>query len=159
MMTRRRCSRFASAKVRLFRKPAKECERFFKKMTKKDAGRARKGGRRVDIPYYIINRGGEGGPTPTLPGREGGGTLDEETGNGKLTYPLRRFAPRPPVSGGQRKMGSGGADERISFPFSLFRFHLLSYPLRNFVPLSSVALGSFPRVALESAPLKGHESI
>ena len=34
-----------------------------------------------------------------------------------------------------------------------------TYPLRHFVPLSSVALGSFPRVALESAPLKGHESI
>ena len=34
-MTRRRCSRFASAKVRLFRKPAKDWERFFKKNAKK----------------------------------------------------------------------------------------------------------------------------
>ena len=33
----------------------------------------------------------------------------------------------------------------------------MSYPLRFALP--SVALGSFPRVALESAPLKGHESI
>ena len=35
MMTRRRCSRFASAKVRLFYKPAKDWERFFKKNAKK----------------------------------------------------------------------------------------------------------------------------
>ena len=35
MMTRRRCSRFASAKVRLFRKPAKDWERFFKKKERK----------------------------------------------------------------------------------------------------------------------------
>ena len=78
-------------------------------------------GRVYLIIYYI----GRGGPTPAHPGREGEG----ETENGKLTYPLRRFAPlssvalgsaplrgyrstfsasskdplRPPVSGGQRK--------------------------------------------------------
>ena len=41
---------------------------------------------------------------------------------------------------------------RSSFPA------LFYIPLRRFA-LPNVALGSFPRVALESAPLKGHESI
>ena len=40
---------------------------------------------------------------------------------------------------------------------SAFRFPFISYPPP--AGLSNVALGSFPRVALESAPLKGHESI
>ena len=53
MMTRRRCSRFASAKVRLFRKPAKGCKRFFKKIMKKSVERTIKGGRREDIPYLL----------------------------------------------------------------------------------------------------------
>ena len=57
-------------------------------------------GRVYLIIYYI----GRGGPTPALPGREGEG----ETENGKLTYPLRRFAPRPPNLEGQRKRGAGG---------------------------------------------------
>ena len=59
------------------------------------------GGRRVYLIIYYIGRGG---PTPALPGREGEG----ETENGKLTYPLRRFAPRPPDLEGQRKRGAGG---------------------------------------------------
>ena len=59
------------------------------------------GGRRVYLIIYYIGRGG---PTPALPGREGEG----ETENGKLTYPLRRFAPRPPNLEGQRKRGAGG---------------------------------------------------
>ena len=58
------------------------------------------GGRIYLIIYYI----GRGGPTPALPGREGEG----ETENGKLTAPLRRFAPRPPDLEGQRKRGAGG---------------------------------------------------
>ena len=58
-------------------------------------------GRVYLIIYYI----GRGGPTPALPGREGEG----ETENGKLTYPLRRFAPRPPNLEGQRKRGAGGS--------------------------------------------------
>ena len=53
---------------------------------------------REGTPYYIIYIG-RGGPTPALPGREGEG----ETENGKLTDPLRRFAPRPPNLEGQRK--------------------------------------------------------
>ena len=57
-------------------------------------------GRVYLIIYYI----GRGGPTPALPGREGEG----ETENGKLTDPLRRFAPRPPDLEGQRKRGAGG---------------------------------------------------
>ena len=77
-MTRRRCSRFASAKVRLFRKLAKGWERFFKKMEKKECRMDNKRTGEGDIPYYIIYRGGDG-----------------KTENGKLTYPLRRFAPRP----------------------------------------------------------------
>ena len=59
------------------------------------------GGRRVYLIIYYIGRGG---PTPALPGREGEG----ETENGKLTDPLRRFAPRPPDLEGQRKRGAGG---------------------------------------------------
>ena len=39
------------------------------------------------------------------------------------------------------------------FPFSIY---IIPSPPAG---LSNVALGSFPRVALESAPLKGHESI
>ena len=56
MMTRRRCSRFASAKVRLFLKPAKGCERFFKKMKKKSVERTTKGREREGTPYYILYR-------------------------------------------------------------------------------------------------------
>ena len=37
---------------------------------------------------------------------------------------------------------------------SAFRFPFISYPPP--AGLSNVALGSFPRVALESAPLRGH---
>ena len=58
---------------------------------------------REGTPYYIIYIG-RGGPPPALPGREGEG----ETENGKLTDPLRRFAPRPPDLEGQRKRGAGG---------------------------------------------------
>ena len=59
------------------------------------------GGRRVYLIIYYIGRGG---PTPALPGREGEG----ETEIGKLTDPLRRFAPRPPYLEGQRNRGAGG---------------------------------------------------
>ena len=62
------------------------------------------GGRRVYLIIYYIGRGG---PTPALPGREGEG----ETENGKLTYPLRRIAHRPPNLEGQRnrETESGGS--------------------------------------------------
>ena len=59
MITRRRCSRFASAKVRLFRKPAKDCKRFFKKNAKKRGRKGVNDGRRESIPYYIIYREGK----------------------------------------------------------------------------------------------------
>ena len=64
MMTRRRCSRFASAKVRLFYKLAKDCERFFKKNAKKGC-RMDNNWReeRGDTLLYIIYRR----PTPACP--------------------------------------------------------------------------------------------
>ena len=51
MMTRRRCSRFASAKVKLFRKLAKGCKRFFKKMKKKEC---RKDNKRTGEGGYTL---------------------------------------------------------------------------------------------------------
>ena len=82
-MTRRRCSRFASAKVRLFYKPAKGWERFFKKKAKK---RGRKGDKWREeggdtLLYYIYRGAMKNGK--------------RKTENGKLTAPLRRVAPRP----------------------------------------------------------------
>ena len=56
MITRRRCSRFASAKVRLFRKLAKDWERFFKENAKKgcrkDNKRREEGGYTLFIIYW-----------------------------------------------------------------------------------------------------------
>ena len=72
MMTRRRCSRFASAKVRLFYKLAKGCERFFKKMKKKecrmDNKRTGEGG---DTLLYNIYRAGRTHPGPPWEGGRG----------------------------------------------------------------------------------------
>ena len=52
----RSCSRFASAKVRLFRKPAKKHERNFKKIAKNGCKNDNKVRIEGDIPYiYYIN--------------------------------------------------------------------------------------------------------
>ena len=114
MMTRRRCSRFASAKVRLFYKLAKGCGSFFKKMKKKecrmDNKRTGEGG---DTLLYNIQGGGtENGTDAGSESRskiyfdyaEQQGGKDREAGLKRKTvrtYPLR-FA-RPPILEGQRK--------------------------------------------------------
>ena len=56
MITRRRCSRFASAKVRLFRKLAKGWERFFKKNAKKRGRKEDKWREEGGYTLYIIYR-------------------------------------------------------------------------------------------------------
>ena len=48
------CSRFASAKVRLFCKPPKKHERNFKKIAKMGVKRTTNKDRKEGIPYYII---------------------------------------------------------------------------------------------------------
>ena len=134
-MTRRRCSRFASAKVRLFRKLAKGCERFFKKMKKKecrmDNKRTGEGG--YTLLYNIYRR-----PTPACPrvamgiaplkghesifntfskgpfrpGREGGERGEWETESGKLTAPPPSLRSSSPNLEGQRKRGAGSGGGR-----------------------------------------------
>ena len=59
MMTRRRCSRFASAKVRLFRKLAMGWERFFKKNAKKRGRKEDKWREEGGYTLYIIYREGD----------------------------------------------------------------------------------------------------
>ena len=53
------CSRFASAKVRLFCKPPKKHERNFKKIVKMGVKRTTTEENEGSIPYYIIYRSGE----------------------------------------------------------------------------------------------------
>ena len=52
----RSCSRFASAKVELFRKLAKKRERFFKKKKKKECKKDNNNRNEESTPYYIIYR-------------------------------------------------------------------------------------------------------
>ena len=87
MMTRRRCSHFASAKVRLFRKLAKGCKRFFKKNAKKECRMDNKQtGEGGDTLLYNIYRAGRTHPGPPWEGGRG----KRGTESGRSFYERRK---------------------------------------------------------------------